>query len=53
MSCSLLEVVVTTQTTLICDDLALVVNCEFVLCCNGLCDVFAKNCELWWYFGEL
>jgi hypothetical protein len=33
MSYSLLEVVVTTQTTLICDGLNLVLNCEFVLCC--------------------
>jgi hypothetical protein len=47
MTCSLLEVVVTTQMTLICDDLTLVVNYEFVLYCNGLCHVFVKNCELW------
>jgi hypothetical protein len=56
MSCSLLEVVVTTPTTPICDGLSLVPNCEFVLCCNGLCDVFVNckpfvNCEL--DFGEL
>jgi hypothetical protein len=38
--------VVTTQMTPIYDDLTLIVNCEFVLYCNGLCDVFVKNCEL-------
>jgi hypothetical protein len=41
--------VVTTPTTPICDGLSLVPNCEFVLCCNGLCDVFVTydmvNCE--------
>jgi hypothetical protein len=54
-SCSLVEVVVTTSTTLICDGLSLVPNCEFVLCCNGLCDIFINcdmvNCEL--DFGDL
>jgi hypothetical protein len=33
MTSSLLEVVVTTHMTPICDDLTLVVNCEFVLYC--------------------
>jgi hypothetical protein len=61
MSCSLLEVVVTTPTTPICDGLSIVPNCEFVLCYNRLCDVFMNcdvvnyepfvNCEL--DFGEL
>jgi hypothetical protein len=55
-SCSLLEVVVTTPMTPICDGLSLVLICEFVLCCNGLCNVFVNcepfvNCEL--DFGEL
>jgi hypothetical protein len=45
MSCSLLAVVVTTSTTSICDDLSLVPNCEFVLCCNRLRDVFV-NCDV-------
>jgi hypothetical protein len=35
-SFSLLEVVVTTPTTLICDGFSFVPNCEFILCCNGL-----------------
>jgi hypothetical protein len=67
MTSSLLKVVVTTQTTPICDDLTLVVNCEFVLYCNGLyvvttqttpiCDgifKFLLDCNgLVRYFGEL
>jgi hypothetical protein len=44
-SCLLLEVVVTTSTTPICDGLNLVPNCEFVLCCIGPCDVFV-NCDV-------
>jgi hypothetical protein len=44
-SCSLLEVVVTTPMTPICDGLSFVSNCEFVLCCNVLCDVFV-NCDV-------
>jgi hypothetical protein len=53
--------VVTTPTNPICDALSLVSKCEFVLCCNGLCDVSVNcdvvncepfmNCEL--DFGEL
>jgi hypothetical protein len=60
-SCLLLEVVITTPTTLICDGLSLVPNYEFFLYCNRLCDVFVNcdvvncepfvNCEL--DFGEL
>jgi hypothetical protein len=55
-SCLLLEVVVTTPMTPICDGLSLVSNYEFVLCSNELCDVFVncepfENCEL--DFGEL
>jgi hypothetical protein len=48
-SFSLLEVVVTTPTTPICDDLSFVPNCEFTLCCNGLfvnCDVVFVNCDV-------
>jgi hypothetical protein len=48
-SFSLLEVVVTTPTTLICDDLSFVPNCEFVFCCNVLfvnCDVVFVNCDV-------
>jgi hypothetical protein len=48
-SFSLLEVVVTTPMTPICDGLSFVPNCEFVLCCNGLfvnCDVVFVNCDV-------
>jgi hypothetical protein len=48
-SFSLLEVVVTTPTTTICDGLSFVPNCEFVLCCNGLfmnCDVVFVDCDV-------
>jgi hypothetical protein len=48
-SFSLLEVVVTTPMTPICDGLSFVLNCEFVLCCNGLfvnCDVVFVNYEV-------
>jgi hypothetical protein len=41
--------VVTTPTTPICDGLSFVLNCEFVLCCNGLfvnCDVVFVNCDV-------
>jgi hypothetical protein len=48
-SFSLLEVVVTTLTTPVCDGLSFVPNCEFALCCNGLsvkCDVVFVNCDV-------
>jgi hypothetical protein len=49
MSFSLLEVVVTTLMTPICDGLSFVPNCVFVLCCNGLfvnCDVVFVKCDV-------
>jgi hypothetical protein len=61
-SFSLLEAVVTTPTTPICDGLSFVPNCDFVLYCNGLfvnCDDVFVNCDvvnyLWTvtHFGKL